>query len=319
MEPLLVIGGLVFLAATTAVVALSLTVAEKIKPVESRLEGLVGTGPLGKDNQVEILKEAYLGKEKKSLVEWFLPKLSSLNSYFEQADCNIPPTTFITISVGLAAVVAIVQMLLQWPVYVLAVAPVLASIPWVWVSMKRGNRLEAFSAQLPEGLELLGRALRSGQSLAAGLQVIAQEMRAPIGGEFTKAYERQKLGISIEEALKEMCVRVPSLDLKFFATSVTIQRQTGGDLAEILDKIGAIVRDRFRIKGQVKALTGEGRMSGATLMALPIVLFIYMRISNPEYLSPLWTTDMGQKMLAAMVGMQIIGGLAIRKIIDIKV
>ena len=116
-----------------------------------------------------------------------------------------------------------------------------------------------------------------------------------------------------------MTARVPSLDLKFFATSVAIQRQTGGDLAEILDKIGYIVRERFRILGQVQALTGEGRMSGTVLLAMPIVLFLYLRITNPSYMEPLWTTDIGKKMLAAMIVMQILGAIAIKKIIDIKV
>src|SRR5581483_10250757 len=127
--------------------------------------------------------------------------------------------------------------------------------PWAWLWNKRRSRLKSFAAQLSDALELVARALRAGHSLAAGMHVVAEEMPSPISDEFGRVYEEQNLGIPIEDALKSMCERVPNLDLRFFVTSVAIQRQTGGDLAEILDKIGYVVRERFRILGQVKALT----------------------------------------------------------------
>ena len=125
-----------------------------------------------------------------------------------------------------------------------------------------------FAAQLPEALELIARALRAGHSLAAGINLVATEMSAPIAVEFGRTFEEQNLGIPMEEALESLTKRVPNLDLKFFSTAIILQRQTGGDLAEILDKIGHLIRERFKIWGQVQALTGEGRLSGIVLLGL---------------------------------------------------
>jgi tight adherence protein B len=166
---------------------------------------------------------------------------------------------------------------------------------------------------------LVARALRAGHSLGAGMHVVAEEMPSPIADEFGRVFEEQNLGIPIEEAMRSMCERVPNLDLRFFVTSVAIQRQTGGDLAEILDKIGYVIRERFRILGQVKALTGEGRLSGIVLIALPFALFAFMLNAKPDYVEPLWTTDLGKKMSIAAIIAQILGALVIRKIVNIKV
>src|SRR5262249_49735034 len=196
---------------------------------------------------------------------------------------------------------------------------IMFSLPWSWLSWKRANRLKKFQAQLPEALELVARALRSGQSLANAMHVVAEEMPDPIAGEFGRVFDEQNLGIPIEEALKNMCERVPNMDLRFFVTSVGIQRQTGGDLAEILDKIGYVVRERFRILGQVKALTGEGRLSGVVLIALPFGLFAFMLNAKPDYVEPLWKHELGQKMSIFAIIAQIVGALVIRKIVNIKV
>ena len=132
-------------------------------------------------------------------------------------------------------------------------------------------------------------------------------------------YEEQNLGIPLEEAMQNMCERVPNLDLRFFVTSVAIQRQTGGDLSEILDKIGYVVRERYRILGQVKALTAEGRLSGLVLIALPFVLFMVMLYIKPDYVQILWTDPKGIKMSIVAVIMQVVGAAVIKKVVDIKV
>jgi len=144
-------------------------------------------------------------------------------------------------------------------------------------------------------------------------------MPSPIADEFGRVYEEQNLGIALEEAMRQMCERVPNLDLRFFVTSVAIQRQTGGDLAEILDKIGYVVRERYRILGQVKALTAEGRLSGVVLIALPFVLFLVMLHIKPDYVSALWTHPLGKQMSIVGLIMQVFGALVIKKIVDIKV
>jgi len=162
--------------------------------------------------------------------------------------------------------------------------------------------------------------LRAGHSLAAGLHLVAQEMSAPVCEEFGQVFEEQNLGIPLEEALENLTERIPgNLDLKFFVTAVILQRQTGGDLAEILDKIGHLIRERFKIWGQVQALTGEGRLSGIVLLALPPLLFITVYRMNPEYLMLLFTDELGKKMLMGGVISQVVGALVIRKIINIRV
>jgi tight adherence protein B len=144
-------------------------------------------------------------------------------------------------------------------------------------------------------------------------------MPAPISQEFNIAYEEQNLGIPIDQALRNVFKRIPNLDFKFFATAVAIQRQSGGDLAEILDKIGHIIRERFRIMGQVQALTGEGRISGIVLMALPILLFFAVWKLNPDYVMLLFQDELGKQMVGAAIVLQLLGAFAIKKIIAIKV
>jgi tight adherence protein B len=140
-----------------------------------------------------------------------------------------------------------------------------------------------------------------------------------LGKEFGRVFEEQNLGVPLEASLSNMADRIPNLDLKFFATAVILQRQTGGDLAEILDKIGHLVRERFQIMGQVQALTGEGRLSGVVLLALPVLLFAAVYRLNHEYLIVLFTDDLGKKMLMGAILLQAIGALVIRKIVNIRV
>jgi len=195
----------------------------------------------------------------------------------------------------------------------------LAALPIAWLFLRRRRRLRAFAAQLPEALELIARALRAGHSLAAGFSLVAQEMSEPISVEFGRTFEEQNLGKPLEEALAGLTERVPNLDLKFFATAIILQRQTGGDLAEILDKIGYLIRERFKIWGQVQALTGEGRLSGVVLLALPPVLFAVVYRMNPDYLMLLFSDPLGKKMLVAGIVSQLFGALMIRKIVTIRV
>ena len=148
-----------------------------------------------------------------------------------------------------------------WPVFGLS----FATFPVLWLWWRRKGRFKTFAKQLPDAMELIARALRSGHSLSSGINVVVEEMPNPIATEFLLAYEEQNLGVPIDKALKGMLRRMPNMDLKFFVTAVSMQKQAGGDLAEVLDKIGYIIRERFKIMGQVQALTGEGRISGVVL------------------------------------------------------
>jgi tight adherence protein B len=266
----------------------------------------------------DLLAKAREGTQ--SPIETFVAQYLNLPLLMEQADVGFTVARFMIIVVALSSVGFALPMVAGFSA---ALAPLLAGtlgiLPIVWLLMRRKRRLNKFASQLPEALELVARALRAGHSLASGFSLVANEMSAPIATEFTRTYEEQNLGKPMEEALEAMTKRVPNLDLKFFATAVILQRQTGGDLAEILDKIGHLIRERFQIWGQVQALTGEGRLSGIVLLALPPALFAAVFKMNPDYLMVLFTDDMGKQMLIGGIVMQVLGALVIRKIVNIRV
>jgi tight adherence protein B len=318
----LLLAFLVFVGVTGLVGAVSFLVLRGAGAgrAQERLDILVGRGGRSKDSSSDLLiKQALQEVGRTNLLEKLTPEFFRVSKMFEQADLKIQPSVLFGIALGLAFVGGLISTLAV-NIFVAPVgAAVLFSIPFIWLWWKRSVRLKKFGAQLPEAMELVARALRAGHSLAAGLHVVADEMPEPVSKEFGRVYEEQNLGISLEEALMHMCDRVPNLDLRFFVTSVNIQRQTGGDLAEILDRIGHIIRERFKILGQVKALTAEGRLSGIVLIALPIGLFLMMLHMKPYYVRLLWTDPMGIKMSVGAIILMIIGSYAIKKIVDIKV
>jgi tight adherence protein B len=286
--------------------------------VEDRLDVLAFKTSQGKSQDKSLLSESL--DNEPSFLEQYLAQMFDFRSYLEQAEVPIGVDKFALIVGCLAVAPFIACMALGFNFLIgLGVGAVLATVPLTWVWWKRGARLAEFARQLPEALELISRALRAGHSLAAGMQLVSSEMATPIGTEFRRAYDEQNLGISLEQSLEEMTERMPNLDLRFFATAVILQRQTGGDLAEILDKIGSLIRERFKIYGQVQALTGEGRLSGIVLLALPPVLFVTMYRLNPDYVMVLFNDDMGKQMLAGAVVMQLIGAYVIRQIVDIRI
>jgi tight adherence protein B len=323
MSPTVLILGAVFIGVALLVVAMAALLRDKsVAQMEGRLNSLTGKGDRfdgGSLAELSQLVSAQRG-DNKNLLERLVSRWFNLTRLFEQADVTMTVTKFVAICVGVgaASTFACISAGINY-----ALAPIagvaFGALPVMWLSFKRKRRLKKFAAQLPEALELVARALRAGHSLAAGFRLVASEMSNPIGSEFGRVFEEQNLGIPFEEALNSITERIPNLDLKFFATAVVLQRQTGGDLAEILDKIGSLVRERFKIWGQVQALTGEGRLSGIVLLALPPMLFVAVYRMNPDYLMLLFTDDLGKKMLIGGVLMQLFGALVIRKIVNIRV
>jgi tight adherence protein B len=319
MTPLL-IAGLAFIG-VTAVAGLVMFVftGDSGDKTAERLDTLTGKRKKA-DEATNILRKTAFEQDKKSLLQMLTPNFPSLQKIFVQADCHIAPSTL----VGIGLLLAIVGMTAVWMTgarwyFLPPIGLLLFFIPIAWLFNKRRVRLKHFAGQLSDALELVARALRAGHSLAAGMHVVAEEMPSPIADEFRRVYDEQNLGIPIEDALKSMCERVPNLDLRFFVTSVLVQRQTGGDLSEILDKIGYVIRERFRILGQVQALTAEGRLSGVILIALPFGLFLTMLYIKPDYVEKLWTHPLGIKMSVAALVAQLLGALVIKKIVNIKV
>ncbi len=309
----------VFVAALVGSIALLLRDHEN-SAIEDRLNLLTGVGTAreGLDKERSVL--AHPLDDGPGALEGFFARFGNVALLFDQADTSLTLTKLVAVSALMAGGGVLLGLLLRIHAALLPVMAIgLGTLPLMWLLWRRKRRLKQFAAQLPEALEMIARGLRSGQSLGFGFNCVADEMPPPIGREFQRAFEEQNLGIPLDETLRDLAERVPNLDLKFFVTAVVLQRQTGGDLAEILDKIGALIRDRFRIWGQVQALTGEGRLSGVVLLALPFVLFLAVYKLNPEYIMILFTDPMGKQMLAGAILMQLLGALVIRKIVNIQV
>lgn len=198
-------------------------------------------------------------------------------------------------------------------------AIVLGSIPIGVVYFKRYQRLSSFESNFPEAIDLLARAVKAGHGLNTGMEIVGQEMSEPIAGEFRKTYEEQRLGLQFREALMNMTKRVPLQDVRFFAAALIIQDETGGNLAEILGNLSATVRDRFKIRGEVRVRTAQGKLTAAILISLPVAMLILMNFLNPEYSSPLYKDPMGLIALAIAAIMQIIGGFILWGIVNIEV
>jgi tight adherence protein B len=243
-----------------------------------------------------------------------------LQRWIDQADFDFSaPKTLLYLGIGSAAILAVGFLLNLKLWLVMGVALTVFFLPVLVLRFLARRRMNKLVYQLPDVFQLIGQALRAGHSLASGIQLVGTQLPDPSGTEFHRVFHEQNLGIKIEDALSNLADRVGELDVRFFVTAVLIQRQTGGDLAEVLDKIGAVIRERITILGQVKALTAEGRMSGWVLSALPFVVFFVAWMLNPDYANVLLKTPQGQHMLMAAGVFQVIGMLMIKKIVNIKV
>ncbi len=227
---------------------------------------------------------------------------------------------FVMIAAGLGVAGAIFAVFFQLPILSIpVVALVWSALPVFWLLKRRRKRIDQFVESMPEAVELISRALRAGHGLASGLHLVADEMKGPVADEFNRVFEEQNLGIPIELSLRNLADRVPSMDVRFFVIAVIIQRSTGGDLAEVLDKIGRLIRQRFELHGHVKSLTAEGRLSGVVLLGLPPSLLACLYFLNYEYVGALFTDPMGVKMLSITAAGQVVGAWVIKKIVAIKV
>lgn len=323
MSPVLLVAIAAFVGVAALVGGVAMLFREHPSSrVEDRLEMLTGVAtPGAKDRtlkQNSVLSQPL--DTMPSFFEEFLNRFGNVQLFLEQADTALTVPKLVMICAVLGVAGAGLGMVTRvHAAFLPLLALLMACLPIVWLWWRRRRRLKLFAVQLPEALDMLARALRAGQSLSAGFNMVSSEIGVPLGREFQRVFEEQNLGIPLEEALDNMAERVPNLDLKFFCTAVILQRQTGGDLAEILDKIARLIRERFQIWGQIQALTGEGRLSGIVLLALPVALFVVVYRMNPDYVTVLFTDPMGKKMLAFAVFLQILGAICIQKIVNIKV
>jgi tight adherence protein B len=243
-----------------------------------------------------------------------------LKRMLDQADLHITPSRLLMFS-GMAGILGALAVSVVSPsiLFMVGGALVAASLPFLHVWWKRKKRFNQFLELLPDALDLMSRGLSAGHAFSEALHMVSAEMPDPIASEFRKTYEEQNLGLSLKLALENLTDRIPLLDLKMCVTAVLIQRETGGNLAEILEKVAYTIRERFRIMGDLKTLTTSSRLSAWLLCGLPIFVALAVTVLNPDYMGILWKDQRGHYMIAAAIFMQITGMLIVRKILDIKI
>jgi tight adherence protein B len=245
---------------------------------------------------------------------------SSMAKLIEQSGVSTTPSAIILYSIVSAVAVGLVTMLFVKFPFAWALAALFGFwCPTLFLKYKRSARLKKFEEQFPEALDLLSRAIRAGHAFQTAMGMCADELPAPVGVEFKKSFDQQNFGLPLKDALNELAVRVPILDVRFFVTAVSIQRETGGNLSEILDNLAHVVRERFKILRQVRVHTAHGRFTGWVLLSLPAALAFALTYLNPGHMDLLFKERMGQMMILGAIIMQTIGYIWIRKVIKIEV
>jgi tight adherence protein B len=218
---------------------------------------------------------------------------------------------------GLAAY-ALVLWVTRLPYLALLAGALSLFLPIGVIRFMAKRRVGQFEEQFPEAIDLLSRALKAGHAFTTGLSMVADEMADPVGSEFRLAFDRQNFGMPLPDALRSLGERVPLLDARFFVTAVLTQREAGGNLSEVLDNLAAVIRERFRVKRQVRVVTAHARMTGWVLVALPVALALVLTLLSPQHMSVLWTDPTGIRMVTVAVILQVVGSLIIRKLVDVE-
>ena len=273
------------------------------------------------DLGVELVRDEMLSSV--PVVHRFLLQWSwstGFRAYVLQAGIKTKPAKIILI----CAILGLSSFLLMGMIYreiavQFAVGAVFAVAPLAYVAFMRRRRLRQFEEHFPEALDLLGRAVRAGHAFTTGLEMITKECAEPIAGEFQTVFEEQNFGLPLRDALLNLTERVPLIDVGFFVTALMIQKETGGNLAEILDGLSRVIRDRFRILREVQTRTAQGRLTAAILMALPPLMMFLLGAANPEYMKPIYTDPIGPPLLYAAAVFQVAGSIMLWKIIHIEV
>ena len=318
---------LVFLLSASAVIGVYLALAGRSqaalrKTVEDRLQEVKGGASPDHQGDIDSLIREQATGPMPSLDDMAKRAVRGmdLERWLAQSGLglSISGLLLVALVVGvLSAVVGVVVSHLLW-VGALAFA-VGACLPFMFVRYKRGARMHKFEEHFPEALDLMSRAIRAGHAFGAGMKMVADELTEPVGPEFRKAFEEQNFGLSMKESLNNLSDRMPLIDVRFFVTAVLIQRETGGNLSEILDNLANVVRERFKIQRQVRVHTAHGRFTGYVLLGLPGFLALALSFINPEHMDLLFKDPIGKMMIAASIAMQVVGWVWIKRVIKIEV
>jgi tight adherence protein B len=322
MPPLVLL--LIFVGVFTiiAVPVIAIGSSRKTKQVLATLDSALATeSPSAREQIINLRKDASL-----SSIPWLNRRLLQfqlapyLQGLLKQANIKWSTGKLLLISAGLFAVPAF-GVYNQWGNILLGVAAglVLSLSPFAWIIFMRNRRFEQFEGGLPEALDLMVSALRAGHSLIAAMGLVARECADPVGGEFKACFDEQNYGLELKAALDNMQHRVPLQDLKITCTAIMIQKESGGNLAEVLDKTSHVIRERFRLKREVKTHTAQGRLTGWILSLLPVALGTALYFVNPGMMSVLWHKPLGIKLIWGAIGMTILGGVVIRNIVNLDI
>jgi len=247
-------------------------------------------------------------------------RISGLQTMLSQANLKMRAGNILILCVASGAGVGLVVLLFSgFPQFVWLGVVLGALMPYSYASYRRTRRFQKFEELFPQAIDTLARAVRAGHAFTTALELIANEIAEPVASEFRKLFEEQKFGLPVRDALINLTERVPLVDVKFFVTAVMLQRETGGNLAEILDNLSYVIRERFKIMRQVRVYTAQGRLTMMLLMGMPPVIVVTMLVMNPSFIHPLFADPLGHTLVVAGITLQTIGYFVIRKIIQIQV
>jgi tight adherence protein B len=290
------------------------------KKIQQRLQALSAAGD-GSANS-HVLRERMMS-ELPPLQRFLLslPRAHQLDRILLQADLNWSVANLVLgcLALGAAGYLVTTSLLHQPFLLGVMVAGPCTWLPLAWVGRRRSRRLARLEQQLPDALDLLGRALRAGHAFGTGLQMIGEEMAEPIASEFRMVHDEVNFGVSLEQALGNLSARVPITDLRYFVVAVLIQRESGGNLTEVLANLSRLIRQRLKLFRHVRVLSAEGRMSAWLLSLLPFAIGALMSVFNPEFMAPMWTDPLGISITRGMLVSMAFGILLLRKIIRIRV
>lgn len=315
----------VFSAAFLSAVAIYLLFSERLgkqhRAVRRRLEGLTSETSMERAVSYPILRDDKLSEiPAMNRILTRFRFFQSLQRLIDQAGIPMKAGALVLGMLSLGGLVFLLVLnFLDSILFALPAGLATSILPFIYVRRKKRKRQEEFESLLPETIDIIGNALKSGFSLESALSMVSREIPDPVGIEFAVAFEEQNLGVGLTEALSNMEKRVESEDLGLFVTALTIQKKTGGNLVEILEKIGGTIRERFQLKREVKIFTAQGRFSGFVLVILPMIMVGALLLINPGYLKTLWVDKVGNYLLAAAILMQLLGIWVIRRIVDIRI
>lgn len=323
MSPLL-LSIIVFAVVTAAAFALGSLVNQRsaqARLIKDRLSNEKKTPERSAHDELALLRDEQLSEI--PVLDSVLrrsARISELQNMLVQGGVHLRAGNFLGISALAAVVLGFIAYVVSGRAEVGGVAILIgAMLPYGYASAKRQQRNRKFEELFPEAIDTLARAVRAGHAFTTALELITNEVAEPVAGEFRQLFEEQKFGMPVRDALMNLTERVPLVDVKFFVTAVMLQRETGGNLAEILDNLSYVIRERFKIQRQVRVYTAQGRLTMALLMGMPPIIVTVMMILNPSFIHPLFADQIGHALVVGGITLQTIGYFVIRKIIRIQV